>query len=108
MENYPARRQRRSGPPGPGLTGLRNRGYTHYPLTVLVLPGNSSTAGGYKVVLEHRLGAAIGATLLPRFLAALEKHHSRDGPPLAAGPALLPGGAGRDLAEQHRRPPVSP
>ncbi len=87
MENYPApEAAERPGPDTLAVAGLRNRGYTHYPLTVLVLPAGD----GYQVVLEHRLGVAAGDAILPRFRAALEKIIAADQQPLAATTALLP------------------
>lgn len=87
MENYPAQEAAdRPGPDTLAVSGLRNRGYTHYPLTLLVLPAGQ----GYQVVLEHRLGGAAGAAILPRFHAALEKIIAGGQPPLAATTALLP------------------
>ncbi|MHA7270283.1 amino acid adenylation domain-containing protein [Arthrobacter sp. HLT1-20] len=87
MENYPADEES----PDAGSADLRvaalgNRGYTHYPLTVLILPENH----GYKVVVEHRLGATTGSTLLPRFLAALARITCPAAESLAAMDALLP------------------
>ncbi|MHA7304881.1 amino acid adenylation domain-containing protein [Arthrobacter sp. TMN-49] len=92
MENYPGDDEaQQAGTTDLVLTGVGNRGYTHYPLTVLVLPGTTAGPGnGYKVVVEHRLGSTIGATLLPRFLAALARITSPDQMSLAATSSLLP------------------
>lgn len=86
MENYPADGDP-SGREGSGLrlSGVRNRGYTHYPLTVLVLPESA----GYRVVVEHRLGEGAGAFILPRFLAAVSRVVSDGGKTLVAAETLL-------------------
>lgn len=87
MENYPAQAAAvRPGSNTLAVAGLRNRGYTHYPLTVLVLP----VGEGYQVVFEHRLGVSAGAAILPRFREALDKIIAADQYPLAATTALLP------------------
>ncbi|POH57672.1 amino acid adenylation domain-containing protein [Arthrobacter glacialis] len=88
MENYPGEDGESAEAGGTELvvTGLGNRGYTHYPLTVLILPEND----GYKVVVEHRLGAAAGSTILPRFLAALARITSTSKESLATTASLLP------------------
>ncbi|RFS82990.1 amino acid adenylation domain-containing protein [Actinomadura spongiicola] len=48
FENYPSKDDA-SGEGGPRVTGVGNRGYTHYPLALMVLPGDDP-----RVVLEYR------------------------------------------------------
>lgn len=57
---------------GARLTALRNRGYTHYPLTVLVLPGPPLT-----LMVEYRKAAGDVPLLLQR-LQALLQHLAQD------------------------------
>ncbi|EMH4162901.1 amino acid adenylation domain-containing protein [Pluralibacter gergoviae] len=49
VENYPAPRQNATAQRGLACVGIHNRGYTHYPVTLLVLPGN-----GISLHLEYR------------------------------------------------------
>ena len=87
MENYPAHEHvKPAGPDGLAVSAVRNRGYTHYPLTILVLPAGK----GWKVVVEHRLGSELGATILPRYCAALASILAVHDVPLAAANPLLP------------------
>lgn len=86
MENYPGDQEQATVRAQElELSGLRNRGYTHYPLTVLVLPQDT----GYKVVVEHRLGAELEDLILPRLCAVLAKITSGSEQSLAANDPLL-------------------
>ncbi|MFJ4171516.1 amino acid adenylation domain-containing protein [Paenarthrobacter sp. NPDC089714] len=94
MENYPAESSLYdAGASGLRLTTLNNRGYTHYPVTLLVLP----EPAGYRLVLEHRLDQADGGLLLERFRAALASVVSDAQEAPSRLGVLLP--AERDLVE---------
>lgn len=65
MENYPD--EPASASTSLSVTSVRNRGYTHYPLTVLMLP----EANGFRLVVEYRAEVLDGAGFADRFMAAL-------------------------------------
>lgn len=65
MENYPD--EPASASTGLSLTSVRNRGYTHYPLTVLMLPETN----GFRLVIEYRAEVLDGPGFADRFMAAL-------------------------------------
>ncbi|WP_375591678.1 amino acid adenylation domain-containing protein [Chitiniphilus eburneus] len=68
VENYPEDPALRSRDyQGARLTGLRNRGYTHYPLTVLALPGEST-----HLIIEYRDAVTAPEQLTERIVSLLE------------------------------------
>lgn len=87
MENYPAESSLyHPGTSGLQLKKLSNKGYTHYPLTLLVLPEED----GYRLVLEHRLPEHVGPDVMQRFCTALAAVVAHDRPSPARTSALLP------------------
>ncbi|KAF0812621.1 Linear gramicidin synthase subunit B [Andreprevotia sp. IGB-42] len=68
VENYPEDPALRTRDyHGARLTGLRNRGYTHYPLTVLALPGEQM-----RLVVEYRDAVSSPQQLVERILGLLD------------------------------------
>ncbi|AUH00257.1 non-ribosomal peptide synthetase [Prodigiosinella confusarubida] len=77
VENYPDH-----GVPGEGVMGVRcdgihNRGYTHYPLTLLVLPGER-----LRLLMEYRANVPQPRRLAQRLLMLLEQLVKRPEVPL--------------------------
>jgi len=66
--------------------GARNRGYTHYPLTLMVLPGR----GGLELRLEYREGVSGPERIACRIAKLLEQIVDRPDAPLSAMDLLLP------------------
>ncbi len=65
--------------------GARNRGYTHYPLTLMVLPGR----GGLELRLEYREGVSEPERIACRIARLLEQIVDRPDAPLSAMDLLL-------------------
>ncbi|TLG75096.1 non-ribosomal peptide synthetase [Methylocystis sp. B8] len=63
----------------------RNRGYTHYPLTLMVLPGR-----GFELRLEYRDGVKEPQRIARRIARLLEQIVDRPDAPLSAMDLLLP------------------
>ncbi|ABC30550.1 Non-ribosomal peptide synthetase modules and related protein [Hahella chejuensis KCTC 2396] len=53
---------------GARLTHIRNRGYTHYPLTIMVLPGDS-----LRLIIEYREPVSQPQVIAQRLLTVLEQ-----------------------------------
>ncbi|MDG9672159.1 amino acid adenylation domain-containing protein [Hahella sp. CR1] len=53
---------------GARLTHIRNRGYTHYPLTIMVLPGDS-----LRLIIEYREPVTQAEDIAQRLLSVLEQ-----------------------------------
>ncbi len=79
-ENYPEDKSlHRRDYHGARLTGLRNRGYTHYPLTALVLPGEQ-----LRLIVEYRDVVRDPAALRERLMMLMEYVAHRPDVPWAA------------------------
>ncbi|WP_428243521.1 amino acid adenylation domain-containing protein [Gynuella sp.] len=69
VENYPDHeRLQQQTFHGATLTSIRNRGYTHYPLTVLILP-----QAQINILMEYRIPQAQAQALSQRLLMLLEQ-----------------------------------
>ncbi|OHX19568.1 non-ribosomal peptide synthetase, partial [Chromobacterium sphagni] len=67
VENYPEQDMQARDYLGARIAGLRNRGHTHYPLTVLALPGDR-----LRLLIEYRNLVREPEQLAERLLALLE------------------------------------
>ncbi|AJQ94735.1 amino acid adenylation domain-containing protein [Gynuella sunshinyii] len=69
VENYPDHdRLQQQTFHGATLTAIRNRGYTHYPLTVLILPQDQ-----INILMEYRIPQAQAQAISQRLLMLLEQ-----------------------------------
>lgn len=74
MENYPADEHvKPAGPDGLAVSAVRNRGYTHYPLTILCPAGREGLEGGRGTQAGQRAGRHDPAAVLCR----AGQHHRR-------------------------------
>ncbi|WP_258348539.1 non-ribosomal peptide synthetase [Saccharopolyspora gregorii] len=90
FENYPPERE--DAPHGPRITGMRVHDGTHYPLSLIVLPGERL---GFR--LDHRTDVADEAAarlLLDRLAAVLDRICAAPDAPLGTVDLLLPGERG--------------
>ncbi|WP_230623729.1 amino acid adenylation domain-containing protein [Chromobacterium violaceum] len=93
VENYPDQDTQSRDYHGARIAALRNRGHTHYPLTVLALPGDR-----LRLLIEYRDLVKQPQQLAERMLALLEHLAYQPALPWSAFNPLT--GAERELIEQ--------
>ena len=97
VENYPDNDYLSEPLPGPAegqvlrVTEVHNRGTSHYPLALLVVPGpEESRTGGLTLLLEDRGALADGQGLLERIAHWIARLLAQPGLPLHRYPLQLP------------------
>ncbi|SMH47323.1 non-ribosomal peptide synthetase [Azospirillum agricola] len=103
VENYPDSDYLGLDLDGVAITGIHNRGYSHYPLALLVLPGRELT-----LLVENRGAVADPHALAKRILGVLEALATQPETPVAALPLWTAAERGLVAAVNATARPVPP